>query len=126
MSERVVPSRPAAYIGLSPDELILRDRLAIDRTILANERTLLSYARTALALLIAGLSLMHLPYLSFGTGLDTTFYAVAGWLCVGVGVVVVIIGYVHYRKYRNHIRAAGTLYSSNRQDEPGAASAETP
>jgi putative membrane protein len=125
MSEPVIPSWPATYTGFSPDELILRDRLAIDRTILANERTLLAYARTALALLIAGLSLMHLPYLSFGTDLDTTFYAVIGWFCVGLGAVVVTIGYVHYRKYRDHIRAAGTL-SSNRQDERRATSAEAP
>lgn len=35
-------------------DLILRDELAIDRTILANERTLLSYVRTGLALVVTG------------------------------------------------------------------------
>lgn len=36
-------------------ELILRDKLAIDRTHLANERTLLSYLRTSLYLIIFSL-----------------------------------------------------------------------
>jgi putative membrane protein len=39
-------------------ELILRDWLAVDRTILANERTLLAYIRTALAGAIVGGSLL--------------------------------------------------------------------
>ncbi|MDZ7265010.1 MAG: DUF202 domain-containing protein, partial [candidate division KSB1 bacterium] len=43
---------------LSTDEPLLRDRLALDRTILANERTFLAYVRTALAFLITGLGLL--------------------------------------------------------------------
>ena len=50
-------SRP--YTGLE-DQLILRDHLAADRTILANERTFLAYIRTALTLFVAGLSFVHL------------------------------------------------------------------
>jgi putative membrane protein len=120
MSTTDLPAQAQPYVGLSPDELILRDRLAIDRTILANERTLLAYARTALALLIAGLSLIHLPFLSLDANLDVTLYAVAGWLCVGVGAIVVIIGYVHYRKYRAHIRAVGSLSPASRQSTPSS------
>jgi putative membrane protein len=36
------------YARFTKKNLILRDELAIDRTVLANERTLLSYVRTAL------------------------------------------------------------------------------
>ena len=42
------------YERFSQEEIILRDQLAMDRTILANERTLLAYIRTALAFLIVG------------------------------------------------------------------------
>ncbi|PHR98264.1 MAG: hypothetical protein COA78_26415 [Blastopirellula sp.] len=45
----------SAYQSVNPKEMILRDHLAFDRTVLANERTILSYARTAIALLITGL-----------------------------------------------------------------------
>jgi putative membrane protein len=46
------------YSKIDPDQMILRDHLAYDRTILANERTLLAYARTSIALYIAGGTLM--------------------------------------------------------------------
>jgi len=50
------------YGGLE-DQLILRDHLAADRTILANERTFLAYIRTALTLFVAGLSFVHFEIL---------------------------------------------------------------
>lgn len=114
MNTHVPSSHAPPYAGLSPDELILRDRLAIDRTVLANERTLLAYARTSLALLIAGLSLVHLPFLNLEANLNIRLYVAAGWACVGIGAIVVIIGYKRYRKYRAHIRAVGSLSPSNR------------
>ncbi|MCX6024563.1 MAG: DUF202 domain-containing protein [Chloroflexi bacterium] len=60
------------YDRFSEEEMILRDHLAVDRTILANERTLLSYVRTALGLVAAGFTLLH-----FFDGSTTT---VLGWL----------------------------------------------
>jgi len=42
------------YDRFRRDELILRDVLAIDRTILSNERTVLAYLRSALTLFIVG------------------------------------------------------------------------
>jgi len=41
------------------EELILRDELAVDRTLLANERTLLAYLRSALTFFIAGVTFIH-------------------------------------------------------------------
>ncbi len=49
----------APYARFARKELILRDELAIDRTVLANERTLLAYVRTALTLIIAGVTFIH-------------------------------------------------------------------
>lgn len=95
------------YTGLSPAELILRDRLAIDRTVLANERTLLAYIRTAVALLIAGISLGHLPYLNIAENLNTTLYVALGWLGVAAAVMTAVIGFARYRRFRASIRAAG-------------------
>lgn len=48
------------YSKINPDDMILRDHLAYDRTVLANERTLLSYMRTAIALLAAGGTLVKI------------------------------------------------------------------
>ncbi|VGO22344.1 YidH family protein [Pontiella sulfatireligans] len=48
------------YSKINPNDMILRDHLAYDRTVLANERTLLSYARTAIALSAAGGTLVKI------------------------------------------------------------------
>ena len=47
------------YSRFEGEDLILRDELAIDRTLLANERTLLAYLRAAVSLVIAGVSIIH-------------------------------------------------------------------
>ncbi len=44
------------YARFKGEDLILRDELAINRTILANEATLLAYVRSALTLIIAGVT----------------------------------------------------------------------
>ncbi len=85
-----------AYIQFRDGELILRDELAIDRTLLANERTLMSYLRSGVALAIAGASIMH--------------FAPAGWFwvlgvaCLPLGVVVSVIGITRYRAMNQAIR----------------------
>lgn len=43
-----------AYGNVNVDEMILRDHLAHERTVLANERTFLAYVGTAIALLAGG------------------------------------------------------------------------
>lgn len=48
------------YSKINPDDMILRDHLAYDRTVLANERTLLAYLRTSIALLAAGTTLVKI------------------------------------------------------------------
>lgn len=53
----VLPAPPYAGCGSA---MILRDRLAIDRTRLANERTLLAWMRTALMTLVSGITLIKL------------------------------------------------------------------
>ena len=78
------------YSRFSADELILRDELAVDRTLLANERTLLAYLRAAIALVIAGVTMMHFA--------DQGWYFVVGGTCVPAGVIAGLIGIVRFRK----------------------------
>ena len=51
------PDVPCGRIG--PEDLILRNLLSINRTVLANGWTLLSCFRTVLAMFAAGASLIH-------------------------------------------------------------------
>ncbi len=80
------------YSKFKDNELILRDELAIDRTLLANERTLLAYLRSAVALLIAGVSIMHFA--------DQKWFWAIGLACIPAGIAVGIIGSV--RAHRMH------------------------
>jgi len=78
------------------NELILRDELAIDRTILANERTVLAYLRGAISLILVGITFVHF----FETGL----LRYVGLACIPFGVAVGIFGYGRYRKMDKTIR----------------------
>ena len=86
------------YEGLG-DQLILRDRLAADRTILSNERTFLAYIRTALTLFIAGLSFVHFEIL--GSPI------VDGTICatfVVLSIATFLVGLVRYKRMQALIR----------------------
>ena len=98
------------YERFSGEDLILRDELAIDRTILANERTILSYFRAAVTLVIAGVTFLHffekgwLPYL--------------GMLLTPLGLSVGIFGYVRYRRMDNSIRMVRRGLSPKEKTQP--------
>jgi putative membrane protein len=73
------------YSKINPDDMILRDHLAYDRTILANETTLLAYLRTAMALLAAGATLFRLYS-------DDAFFQVLGMVMLVLGVLIAAVG----------------------------------
>lgn len=83
------------YSGYSKKDLILRDVLAVDRTILSNERNLLAYIRTALAVLVAGVTLIHF--------FEGFILQVTGWVLIPVGVSTMAIGFRRYRKVKQTI-----------------------
>jgi putative membrane protein len=83
------------YRRFDGDDLILRDELAIDRTLLANERTVLAYLRSAVALLIAGVSIIHFSQ-------EGWFWAV-GIACIPSGIFTGIFGVARYRKMNRGI-----------------------
>jgi putative membrane protein len=85
------------YSRFEKDELILRDELAIDRTLLSNERTLLVYLRFGVALSIAGVSIIQFS--------QEGWFWIMGLSCIPIGIVVGISGVTRYRKmYRSILR----------------------
>jgi putative membrane protein len=83
------------YSRFARDDLILRDELAVDRTLLANERTLLAYLRSAVALLIAGVSIMHFA--------QHGWFSVVGVICIPIGVLTGVVGVLRFRKMNQAI-----------------------
>jgi putative membrane protein len=86
------------YERFEQSDLILRDELAIDRTLLSNERTLLAYLRSAAALLIAGVSIIHFS----GDG----WFRAVGFICIPGALLVSLIGLLRFRKMNNAISTA--------------------
>lgn len=80
------------------DQLILRDHLAADRTILANERTFLAYIRTALTLFVAGLSFVHLDIFR------SYIVEVIGAIFILLGIATFCVGLVRYKRTQALIR----------------------
>lgn len=86
------------YQGIK-GQLILRDHLAADRTILANERTFLAYIRTALTLFIAGLSFVHFNIVSLPLA-----DGVIGGFFMLIGAITFFIGLYRYNQMKILIR----------------------
>ena len=83
------------YSKFDKEKLILRDRLAVDRTMLANERTFLSYIRTALGFFAAGVLAIKF--------FDSITIEVIGWLFILLGIITLVIGFKKYRKVKRQI-----------------------
>lgn len=80
-----------AYKLISKSDLILRDQLAMDRTILANERTLLAYVRTALAFLVTGIGLIKF--------FQDRWIEILGVISFIFCLVILLVGSWRYRRY---------------------------
>ena len=87
--------RMKTYDRFKKRELILRDELAIDRTLLANKSTLLSFMQLSISLTIAGVSIIHFA-------MEEWFRSI-GVLCVPTGLVVGILGWRRYWKMEAEI-----------------------
>ena len=72
------------YEEFKREEMILRDWLALDRTVLANKRTFLAYGRTAIALFALGIAFVRL--------IHHQFFEVSGFVLMALGIVVFIVG----------------------------------
>ena len=103
------------YLRFDANNLILRDELAIDRTLLANERTLMAYLRSGVALLIAGVSIMHFS--------SEGWFWMVGLACIPTGMITSVIGVARYRKMNRRIalvrnRSKTETRQSNDNAEP--------
>lgn len=72
------------YESFAEEELILRDKLALDRTILANERTFLSYIRTMLAVMAVGATIIHFS--------DDQGIKSIGVITIMIGIAILLVG----------------------------------
>lgn len=81
-------------------DLILRERLAIERTSMGNDRTLLAFIRTSLYFTVAGLSIKSLLNLNYGWLIEITFLLIAGF--------TLFIGIVKYRKQVKSLKDSET------------------
>ncbi len=77
-------------------DLILRERLAIERTQMANDTTLLAFMRTALYFSIAGMSVNRLLNVSYGTVIEIVFWSIA--------FLILVIGIYKYRKQKLRLK----------------------
>lgn len=84
------------YSEFRRDQMILRDWLALDRTVLANKRTFLAYARTAIALLVLGIALVKLVH---HQGLE-----MAGFGLMAFGILTFVVGVREYRVNQKRFR----------------------
>jgi len=87
------------YDDVDLSQLILRDWLAIDRTVLANERTLLAYVRTSLAMAVVGGSLLKF--------FDSAVAEWVGILFLIIGALTMTIGLVRYARLRRRLGITG-------------------
>ena len=90
MSQRNPNSEP--YAEIDADEFTLRDRLAIERTLMSNERTVLAYGRTSLTLLAIGVTFLHFAP---GAGMFYILH-ILGFFFLTIGALVLSVGTLQF------------------------------
>lgn len=89
------------------NDLILRENLAIQRTIMANQTTLLSFIRTSMYFLVAGISVQNVVRLSHLSWVFFLFYGIAGFLLIG--------GLLNYFRQKRLIEEARKMVGNAKQ-----------
>lgn len=84
------------FYNYNKENMILRDFLAVDRTMLANERTFLAYIRTALGSIITGIT-----FIKF---FDSKSIQILGYLFVPMGFIIFAFGLYRFIKIYKRIR----------------------
>ncbi len=73
------------------ENMNINDKLALERTKLANWRTLLAYIRTGLSFIALGIAVFHF--------LKSALWAVLGIGSVLIGVLLIILGFISYKRF---------------------------
>lgn len=89
-------------------DLILREKLALQRTILANQSTFLAFLRTAMYFLVAGISINNLTTLKYGNLVEIVF--------IIVSITLLVVGIVNYKKQKIKI-VESEKHVGNYQDD---------
>lgn len=76
-------------------DLILREKLALQRTTLANQTTVLSFLRTAMYFSVAGLSTRNVLKIENGVIIEYSFYF--------VGFIILVLGLINFFKHQKLI-----------------------
>jgi putative membrane protein len=77
-------------------DLILRERLALQRTVMSNNSTLLAFIRTSLYFAVAGLSVENLLKVTYGRWFEIGFWVTA--------MVIFVVGVINYFIQKRKIR----------------------
>ncbi len=77
-------------------DLILRERLALQRTSMSNDTTMLAFIRTALYFSIAGMSVNTLLKVKYGLWVDIVFWTIS--LCI------LTIGIIKYFRQKQSLK----------------------
>jgi len=83
-------------------DLILREKLAIQRTNLANQSTLLSFLRTSMYFMIAGLSVKGLLKINNGEIVEIILHVISGVLFIS-GIVNYIVNKRIIKENEKHV-----------------------
>lgn len=75
-------------IDKNKTDLVLREKLAIQRTVLANQTTLLAFVRTSMYFLVAGVSIDNLLKFNYKYLITNSFY--------GISFILIIIGIINF------------------------------
>ena len=90
--ERRIPTK---IYDFSKEDMILRDFLALDRTILANERTFLAWFRTSLSLIAGGIAVLKIA--------DDIIFLLGGLLLISMGLPIGIVGFIRYHRMNKRL-----------------------
>lgn len=77
-------------------DLILREKLAIERTSMSNDTTFLAFIRTALYFSIAGMSVNRLLQVEYGLLIEIVFWVIAAF--------ILTVGIIKYSRQKKSLR----------------------
>jgi len=108
------------YTEFRREDMILRDWLALDRTVLANKRTFLAYGRTSIALMALGIAFVKL--------INHEFFEVSGFALISVGVLVFFVGLREFlantRRFKKLVEKERAFEAHLREHEEAERAAE--
>ena len=106
----IMKMKPFPYSRFDRSSLILRDELAIARTLLANERTLLAYLRSSVAMVIAGVTIIHFA--------QANWFQIVGFVCIPIGIITALVGMTRYQRMHEAIALVQEKWEKVTQPPP--------